>query len=165
MGRLLNDIRDIMASKTLSAEERMNMIFGLQIRFDKLKKETGVLSGALSVQAVPAPPPPAPAVLPTILAEKGIGPDIVLEKDEEEHDAEDENSEDEQADQDKSAQASALSPQMARVIRWNVPGLYQQKAHRLLIRITENPDILTKNENGEAVIYGDAIPGSNLNRY
>ena len=49
MGRLLNEIRDIMANKKLSAEERMNMISGLQIRFDKLKKEIGVLSGALSV--------------------------------------------------------------------------------------------------------------------
>ena len=46
MGRLLNDIRDIMARKMLSAEERMNMISGVQIRFDKLKK-TGVLIGAL----------------------------------------------------------------------------------------------------------------------
>ena len=74
--------------------------------------------------AVFAPPLPAPAVLPKILAEKGIGPDIVLEKDEEQQDAEDENGEDKQVDKDKSAQASALSPQMARVIWWNVPGLY-----------------------------------------
>ena len=162
MGRLLNEIRDIMASKKLSAEEWMNMISGLQIRFDNLKKETGVLSGALPVQAVPAPPLPAPAVLPKILAEKGIGPDIVFEKDEEEQDAEDENGEDKQVDKDKSAQASALFPQMARVIRWNVPGLYQQIAHRVLKRITENPDIITKNENTEAVIYGDAIPGSDI---
>ena len=46
MGRLLNDIRDIMARNKLFAEEQINMISGLQIRFDKLKKETGVLSGA-----------------------------------------------------------------------------------------------------------------------
>ena len=105
----------------------MNMISGLQIQFDKLTKETGVLSGALQAQAVSAPPPPAPAVLPKILAEKGIGPDIVLEKDEEEQDAEDENGEYKQEDQNKSAQASALSPQMTRVIWWNVHGLYQKK--------------------------------------
>ena len=59
------------------------MISGLQIRFDKLIKETEVLIGALPAQAVHAPPLPAPAVLPKILAENGIGPDIVLEKDEE----------------------------------------------------------------------------------
>ena len=52
MGRLLNDIKDIMASKQLSAEKQMNMISGLQIQFDKLNKETGVLSGALPAQAV-----------------------------------------------------------------------------------------------------------------
>ena len=110
MGRLLNNIRDIIASKKLSAEERMNMISGLQIRFDNLNIGTGVLSGALPIQAGFAPPPPAPAVLPKILAEKGIGPDIVLEKDEKEQDAEDENGEDEQMDKDKSAYTSALSP-------------------------------------------------------
>ena len=59
--------------------------------------------------------------------------------------------------------ASALSPQMARVIRMNVPGLNQQKAHWLK-KITEHPDtvILIRNENGEAVVYGDAIPDSNF---
>ena len=51
---------------------------------------------------------------------------------------------------------------MARVIRWNVPGLYHQKAHRVLKKITEHADILTRNENGETVIYGNAIPGSNF---
>ena len=51
---------------------------------------------------------------------------------------------------------------MARVIQCNVPGLYQQKAHRLLKKITEHPDIVTRNENGEAVVDGDAIPGSNF---
>ena len=78
MGRLLNDIRDIMARKKLFAEKQMNMISGQQIRFDKLKI-IGVLNNALLAQAVPAPPPPpAPAVLPKILITKGIGPDIVL---------------------------------------------------------------------------------------
>ena len=53
-------------------------------------------------------------------------------------------------------------PQMPSVIRRNVPCLYQQNAHRLLKKITEHADILTRNENGEAVIYGNAIPGSNF---
>ena len=55
-----------------------------------------------------------------------------------------------------------MSPHVAKVIRWNVPGQYQQKAHRLIKKITEHPNILTRNENGEAVVYGDAIPGSNF---
>ena len=41
------------------------------------------------------PPLPAPAVLPKILAENGIGPDIVLEKNEKEQDAKNKNGEDE----------------------------------------------------------------------
>ena len=65
-------------------------------------------------------------------------------------------------EKDKSDQGSAVSPQMARVIRWNVPGLYQQNAHRLLKKITEHPNFLTRNENGEAVVYGAAIPNSNF---
>ena len=51
---------------------------------------------------------------------------------------------------------------MARVIRWNIPGLYQQKGHKLLQKITEHADILTRNKSGQAVVYGDAIPNSNF---
>ena len=51
---------------------------------------------------------------------------------------------------------------MARVIRWNVFGLYQQTVHRLLKKITEHPYFLTRNENGKAVVYEDAIFGSNI---
>ena len=51
---------------------------------------------------------------------------------------------------------------MERVIRWNIPCIYQQTANRLQKKITELPDILIWNENGEAVVYGDAIPGSNF---
>ena len=41
---------DITANKNLNAEERLNSISGLQIQFDKLKKETGLLSGAIRPQ-------------------------------------------------------------------------------------------------------------------
>ena len=61
--------------------------------------------------------PPAQAVLPKILTENGIKLDIVLKKDEEEQNKENENGEDRQVDKDKLAQASALSLQMAKVIR------------------------------------------------
>ena len=39
--------------------------------------------------------------------------------------------------------------------------LYQQKSHRLLTKITEQTNILSRTENEEAVVYGDALPGSN----
>ena len=40
MVRLLNNMMDIKANKKLNAEERLNSISGLQIQFNKLKKET-----------------------------------------------------------------------------------------------------------------------------
>ena len=155
MVRLLNNMMDITANKNLNAEERLNSISGLQIQFDKLKKETGLLSGAIQPQVAHEAPLAARPVQQNILADKGIWSEIEPEKEEQEQ-------EDVIEEKDKSDQASALSPQMARVIRWNVPGLYQQKAHRLLKTITEHPNILTRNENGEAVVYGDAIPDSNF---
>ena len=72
-----------MSRKNLSAKERLNLISGKQIQFDKLQKETGVLSGTLPAQAAPAPPPLTPSVLPMVQAEKGIGLDIASEDKEE----------------------------------------------------------------------------------
>ena len=63
---------------------------------------------------------------------------------------------------DKSAKASAWFPQIARVIWWNDPGLYQQYAHRLLKKITEHADNFIRTENGETVIYRNANPNSNF---
>ena len=129
----------------------------MQIQFDKLKKDTGLLSGAIQPQVAHEAPLAARPVQPKVLADKYIGSEIEPEKKEQE-----EQYEDVLDEKDKSDQANALSPQMARVILWNVPSLYLQKAHRLLKKITEHPNILTRNENGEAVVYGDAIPGSNF---
>ena len=94
---------------------------------------------------------------PNILADKGIGSEIKPEKEEQ-----DEQYKDVLEEKDKSDQANALSPQMARVIRLNVPDLYQQKAHRLLKKITKHPNILTRNEYREDIVYDDAIPSRNF---
>ena len=55
-----------------------------------------------------------------VLAEKNIG------SEQEPEEKEEKQYEDILDEKDKSAQASALSPQMARVIRWIIPGVYQQ---------------------------------------
>ena len=95
------------------------MISGFQIQFDKLKKETGLLSGVIQPQVAHEAPLADRPVEPKVLADKGIGSEIESEKDEQE-----EQYEDVLDEKNKSDQASALSPQMAEVIRWNVPGLY-----------------------------------------
>ena len=76
MVRLLINIQDITANKKLTAEERLNSISGLQIQFNKLKKETWLLSGAIPpLVASEAPPTPRP-VQPKVLANKGLVPEI-----------------------------------------------------------------------------------------
>ena len=76
MVRLLNNMRDITANKKLTAEERLNSIFGFLIQFDKLNKETRLLSGAIPSQVALDAPPVTRPVQPKVLAEKGIGPEI-----------------------------------------------------------------------------------------
>ena len=111
MVRLLINMMDITANKTLNAEERLNSISGLQIQFDKLKKETGLLSGAIQPQLAHEAPLAARPVQPNVLADKGIGSEIEPDKEEQEKQYEDVLDE-----KNKSDQSSALSPQMAKVI-------------------------------------------------
>ena len=157
MVRLLHNMRIITGNKKLTAGGQLHSIVGLQIKFVLRKKETELLSHAISPHVAREATPPSPPVIPKDLADKVIGPEIQLEEEEEQ-----EQYQDLLEVINKSAQASALSPIMAKVIRWNLPGLYQQKAHRLLKKITKHQDILTRNENGEAVVYGVTIPGSNF---
>ena len=89
MVRLLNHIMDIRANKKLNSEKRLNSISGLQIQFDKLKKETGLLSGAIQPQVAHEAPLAARPVQPKVLADKGIEPEIDPEKEEQEEQYED----------------------------------------------------------------------------
>ena len=69
MVHLLNNMTDITANKKLNAEERLNFISGLQIQFDKLKKETGMLSGTIQPQVAHEEPLAARPVQPNVLAD------------------------------------------------------------------------------------------------
>ena len=81
--RLLNNMRD-KANKHLTAEEQLNSISPLKIPFDKLKKETGLLSGAISTQGALDALSVTRPLLPKVLADKGIGPEIKPEKEKQE---------------------------------------------------------------------------------
>ena len=72
--RLLSNMRDITANKKLTAEEQLNSISGVQIQFDKLKKETGLFSGTIPPQVALEAPPAALPIQPKVQAEKGIKP-------------------------------------------------------------------------------------------
>ena len=80
MVRLLNNMMDITANNKLTAEIRLNSISGLQIQFDKLKKETGLVSGAILFQVAFEASPTARRIQPKVLADKDIGPKIKPEK-------------------------------------------------------------------------------------
>ena len=80
MVRLLYNLRDITANKKLTADEKLNSISGLQIQFDKLKKETGLLNGTMPPQVALEAPPAALPIQPKVLADKGIGPEIEPEQ-------------------------------------------------------------------------------------
>ena len=92
-----------------------------------------------------------------VLADKVTGPEIKPEKEEQE-----EQYVDELEKKDKSNQANALSFQMARVIRWNLLGLYQQKAHRILKKSRRIQILLLEMKTGRAVVYKEAIPDRNF---
>ena len=112
MVRLLNNMKDITAKTKLTAAEQLNSISGLQIQFDKLKKKTGLLSGTMPSQVAFEAPLAALPVQPKVLADKGIGLEIEPEDKEQE-----EQYEDVLEENYMPAQASTLSPQIARVIR------------------------------------------------
>ena len=114
---LLNNMWDITAYRKLTAAKRLNSIYGLQIQFNYLKKDTGMLNGAIPPQVAFEAPQAARPVQPKILADKGIEREIAPEKKEEQY-------ENILEENDKSDQANALSRQMATVIWWNGPGLY-----------------------------------------
>ena len=86
-----------------------------------------MLSVAITLQVALEAPPAGRPVQPKVLADKGIGHEIKPKEEEKKK-----KYEDIREVKDNTAKASALSPQMARVICWNVPNLYQQKAQRLL---------------------------------
>ena len=84
MVRLLTNMMDITVNKKLNAEERLNSISGLQIQFNKLTKETGLLSGAIQPPVAHEAPLAAQPVQQKVLADKGIKSEIEPEKEEQE---------------------------------------------------------------------------------
>ena len=68
-------MREITANKKLTAENQLNSISGLQIQFDKLNKETGLLSDTMPPQVAFEAPPAVLPVQPKVLADKGIEPE------------------------------------------------------------------------------------------
>ena len=56
-----------MSHKNLFAQKRLNLIFSEKIQYDKLKKETEVLTRSLFAHTVLVLPPAPKAVLPKVV--------------------------------------------------------------------------------------------------
>ena len=60
LAELQNQMIEIIGNKTLSSDQKLNLLSNYQGRFDKLKKETGVLVGATTEPDAPANEPEPP---------------------------------------------------------------------------------------------------------
>ena len=58
MARLQTQMAEVLARKDLSPQEKLSMLSGQQSRFDKIKKDVGVLSGGPAPTPAIAPPKP-----------------------------------------------------------------------------------------------------------
>ena len=58
MARLQTQMAEVLSRKDLSPQEKLSMLSGQQSRFDKIKKDVGVLSGGPAPMSVPKPPAP-----------------------------------------------------------------------------------------------------------
>ena len=83
MAELRNNITDVLDNNSLAAEEKLNLFGTYQARFNKLKKDTGVLSSSVpaievkekpAAPIVPAAPPIVPAGAPNVPVAAAIDP-------------------------------------------------------------------------------------------
>jgi hypothetical protein len=138
---------EIIGRKDLSAQEKLNMLSGQQNRFDKIKKDIGVLSGGPTPTLANATAKPEP---PKGKADQEEG----LEVEEEE----------EEGEEDEEIKANALFTPTTRLVRnIGVQPMYENKARNLMTKIRDNPDILKASRTGEIEVNGETVPGSNFN--
>ena len=144
MGDLHTIITQVLGDKHMSAEVKRKLLATYQTQFDKLQRDTGLLSGTASasgaseVQNTKEKPTESEAKTPKVEPEEG-----------------------EISDADDKQEVE--DPNEITVSKIGIKPMYQQKASKLLTKITSNPDILSRNEAGEMVVFGKAEPGTDFN--
>jgi hypothetical protein len=135
----------VLARKDLSPQDKLSMLSGQQSRFDKIRKDIGVLSGG-------------PAPIPAIANSKPEHHEEKAEEDEnEEKDEEHEEEEDVEAKID-----NTFTPTTKLVRQIGVQPQYEQKARNLMSKIRDNPEILRASRTGEIEVNGEVVPESNF---
>ena len=147
MARLQTQMAEVLGRKDLSPQEKLSMLSGQQSRFDKIKKDVGVLSGGPAPMSVPKPPAPK-------------------EKAEEEKEEGEEAKEDEEEVEEEDVEAQediTFTPTTKLVRKMGVQPQYEIKARNLMAKIRDNPEIIRASGTGEIEVNGEPIPGSNFN--
>ena len=133
LSQLHNQMINIIADKSMSADKKLNLLSSYEGRFNKLKKETGVLVGSV--------PADTDEDTPAIAAPQVTNQAIALP--------------------DGSASDDADSPDQL-ISTMGIQPMYRNKARKLLIKIRQNPSVLTYNKKGEIIVKGKTVPGSDF---
>jgi hypothetical protein len=145
MAHLQTKMAEILARTDLSAQKKLNLLSGQQNRFDKIKKDIGVLSGG---------PAPAAANKPNLPKDQA--------EEVEEEDEEDEEKEAEEAAADARPEFT-FTPTTTLVCQMGVASIYEKKARNLMTKIQDHPEILRRTRYEEIDINGETISGTNFN--
>ena len=137
---LQTHMAETLARKDLSTEQKLQLLSSYQSHFDKLQRDTGVLSSGSLVSAKAA----------INSADDGAHPVA----------APDSNSA--QKQDVKDAKSSQVTPALKMVCQLRVEPQYELKVRNLMLKILDNPDVLKRNDQGEIVINGVAEPNTNF---
>ena len=155
MAVLRKQIAEVLTTKGMSADAKLSLLSTYQTLFDKLHKDIGMLSTGTLTNAASGP------------AVKKVNTDISLNKtnasaDDKDTSAQTDTSEtDVERESETEIQFDEKSSPMS-VQQFGILRQYQQKSSKLFYEITQNPDVLTRNDAGDMVVFGRAQPGTDF---
>ena len=152
LARLRTQMAETFSRKDLSDEQKLQLIYSYQSRFDKLQRDTGVLtSGPLM--------PPGPVVHVDQPANNVANKAVTEPK----HKEATETDDDDYNKYERDINGNTLTPALKMVRDMRIEPMYQSKARNLLAKILDNPDVLKRNTKGELVVNGVAEPHTDFN--
>lgn len=122
LAQLHNQMIEIIGNKALSSDQKLNLLSNYQGRFDKLKKQTGVLVGTQGEPEATADTPTPQVLVPE--------PDV--------------------------------QEPVNMIEKMGIQPMYRNKAIKLLAKIEKNPNILNYTKDGQVIIRGEPIPGTDF---
>ena len=148
LARLQTYMAETLARNDLSTEQKLHILNSYQSRFDKLQRDTGVLSSGSLSSAGPPNATPQPSIKASDDgALSGAAPNLNTS-----------------LKQDlKDAKSHTLTPALKMVRELHVEPQYELKARNQMIKILDNPDVIKRNGQGELVINGVADPNTDFN--